>query len=289
MRVVASLLVAFVTLAAPFSASAQQPGRVYRIGVLLFNQPTSTSAWPAVFSPTLRQHGYIEGQNVIIETRWPVSGQGFSSLVAELLALKVDIIVALGTEAALAAKQATTSVPVVFSGAGNPERSGLVASLAHPGGNVTGTSNQSMEWSAKQFQLLKEISPRATRIASLWDPANAAAAILIKEEEPAAKALGFTLIPLGVRDADDLERALARALSERVEVLNAHLPVLFRHHQRVFEFAAANRVAVIAGARVYAQSGALFTFGADIRDVIRHTATYVARILNGAKPADLRP
>ena len=93
--------------------------------------------------------------------------------------------------------------------------------------------------------------------------------------------------PLGVRDADDLERALARTLSERVEVLNVHLPVLFRHHQRVFEFATANRIAVIAGARVYAQSGALFTFGADIRDVIRHTATYVVRILNGTKPSDL--
>jgi len=280
-------------LAAPLAAEAQQGGKVHRIGWLGIAPPTPPS--PSLRGPSeafvqgLRDRGFVEGQNVIIERRYSEGREDrHTAFVAELLQMKVDLIVAASSAAARAAKQATSTIPIVMLGVASPERLGLVASLAHPGGNVTGMSNQlGGEFSSKMFQLLKESVPRLSKVAVIWNPENEGSAVSFREGEvPTANALGLGLVSLEVRGPGDIDPALKTLASERPDALWVHLIALpFR--ARLLEYAAANRLPTIAQSSVWPQSGGLMSYGPDVTDLARRAAEQVVKILKGAKPADL--
>ena len=278
-------------LAAPLAAEAQQAGKVYRIGLLGIAPPTSPSLRRSseAFVQGLRDGGFVEGQNVIIERRYSEGREDrHTAFVAEFLQMKVDLIVAASSAAAHAAKQATTTIPIVLLAVASPERLGLVASLAHPGGNVTGISNQlGGEFSSKVFQLLKESVPRLSKVAVVWNPDNQGSAVSFREGEvPAAKVLGLALVSLEVRGPGDIDPALRTLASERPDAVWVHLTALsFR--ARLLEYAAANRLSTIAQSSVWPQSGGLMSYGPDGRDLARRAAEQVVKILKGAKPGDL--
>lgn len=275
-------------VASPLPVEAQPAGKVWRIGWLGLNPPTpQTQPLIQAFVDELRDHGYVEGQNLVIERRYPGPGQNYTAPVADLLQMRVDLLFALTSNAALAGKRATSTVPIVFI-TSNPERLGLIASLARPGGNLTGISNQGLEWAEKQFQHIQEAVPRLKRLAFLWNPDNAASAASLKDtEEPAARAIGLTLIPIAVRDAGELNRAFEQVLRDHPDALGAHLAVAFPHRDRIVKFCAEHRVPFFSGNRIIAEAGALMTFGADLRNDFRRAAWYIAKIFKGAKPADL--
>jgi len=278
-------------LAAPLAAVAQPAGKVYRIGWLGIAPPTS----PPLRKPSeafvqgLRDRGFVEGQNVIIERRYSEGREErHTAFVAELLQMKVDLIVTASGSAARAAKQATTTIPIVMLGVASPERQGLVASLAHPGSNVTGISNQlGGEFSSKMFQLLKESVPRFSKVAVIWNPDNEGSAVSFREGEvPTANALGLALVSLEVRGPGDIDPTLKTLASERPDALWVHLVALpFR--ARLLEYAAANRLPTIAQSSFWPQSGGLMSYGPDATDLARRAADQVVKILKGAKPADL--
>jgi putative ABC transport system substrate-binding protein len=276
----------------PPATEGQQSQRTYHIGFLgsgpLAPPPQPRPNWD-IFVQGLRDRGYVEGQNLVIEYRWPRPGQGYAGLVGELLQLNVDLIVAANTEAAQTAKRATSTVPIVVM-VSNPERTGLVASLARPGGNVTGISNQGNEWNGRMIQHLKDTMPRLARFALLFNPDNAASAAAVRHEiEPATKTLGLVFLPLEVRDPGQLESALARLLRERADAVQANIEVMFQREQRtrVLEFAARNRLPLISGQRWMAEAGALMTYGTLPGDDIRRVVPYVDKLLKGARPGDL--
>ena len=285
------LALALSLVLVPFAGQAQQAGKVYRIGWLGVTPPTTppVQRLDEAFLQGLRDHDFVEGQNVIIERRYTEGREDRNiAFVAELVQMKVDLIVAGSSAAAHAAKQATSTIPIVMLVVGNPERQGLVASLAHPGGNVTGMSNQlGGEASGKMFQLLKESLPRLSKVAILWNPDNQGSAISFREGEvPAAKALGVALVSVEVRSAGDIDRALTTIASERPDALWVHL-VAFPFRARFLEFAAAHRLPTVAQSSVWPQSGGLMSYGPDPADLRRRGAAQVAKILKGAKPGDL--
>jgi putative ABC transport system substrate-binding protein len=285
---VALILGLFLT---PLAGAAQQPGKLYRIGWLGITPPTS----PALQSPVkafvqgLRDRGFVEGRNVIIERRFSEGREDrHTAFVAELVQMKVDLIVTASSAATHAAKQATSTIPIVMLAVASPERQGLIASLANPGGNVTGISNQlGGDFSGKTFQLLKESVPRLSKVAILWNPDNQGSATSFREGDvPAANALGVALVSLEVRGPHDIDRALKTIASERPGALWLHLTALpFR--ARLVEFAAANRLPTIAQSSLWPEFGGLMSYGPDAADLSRRAAEQVAKILNGAKPADL--
>jgi ABC-type uncharacterized transport system substrate-binding protein len=291
MRLIGLAVILAVGLAlAPLSAEAQA-GKVYRIGWLAITPPTSPpfQRISEAFLQGLRDHGFVEGQNVIIERRYSEGREDrHTAFVAEFVQMKVDLIVASSSAAAHAAKQATSTIPIVMLGVASPERQGLVVSLARPGGNVTGMSSQlGGELSGKMFQVLKETVPKLSKVAILWNPDNVASAISFREGEvPAAKALGVALVSVEVRGPGDVERALTTIASESGLMLWVHLVALpFR--ARLMEFAAAHRLPTVAQSSVWPQSGGLMSYGPDTADLLRRGAVYVDKILRGAKPADL--
>jgi len=277
-------------LAAPLGAEAQQVGKVWRIGWLEITPPTTPATLKSenAFVQALRDRGFVEGQNVVFDRRYSEGRENrYAGFVAELIRMKADLIVASSSAAVRAAKQATTAIPIVMLAVAVPERQGLVASLARPGGNVTGMSNQGGETSGKMLQLLKETLPQLSKIAIVWNPDNLGSAISFKEGElPAAEALRVALVSLEVRGPEDLDRALTTLGSERPDALWVHLTANpFR--PRLLEFAAKNRLPTVAQASTWPQAGALMSFGPDLADLYGRSATYVAKILRGAKPADL--
>jgi ABC-type uncharacterized transport system substrate-binding protein len=279
-------------LAAPLAAEAQPAGKVYRIGLLGITPPTSSTLQrpSEAFLQALRDHGFIEGQNVIIERRYSEGREDrHTTFVAEFLQMKVDLIVTTSSAAARAAKQATTTIPIVMLAVANPERQGLVTSLAHPGGNVTGMSNQlGGDFSSKMFQFLKESVPRLSKVAILWNPDNLGSAISFRDGEvPAAHALRLALVSLEVRGPADLDHALSTVFSERPDALWVHLIVALPFRARLLEFAAKNRLPTIAQSSVWPEAGGLMSYGPDSADLYRRGAAQVAKILKGAKPADL--
>jgi ABC-type uncharacterized transport system substrate-binding protein len=291
MRLIGLAVILAVGLAlAPLSAEAQA-GKVYRIGWLAITPPTSPpfQRISEAFLQGLRDHGFVEGQNVIIERRYSEGREDrHTAFVAEFVQMKVDLIVASSSAAAHAAKQAPSMIPIVMLGVASPERQGLVVSLARPGGNVTGMSSQlGGELSGKMFQVLKETVPKLSKVAILWNPDNVASAISFREGEvPAAKALGVALVSVEVRGPGDVERALTTIASESGLMLWVHLVALpFR--ARLMEFAAAHRLPTVAQSSVWPQSGGLMSYGPDTADLLRRGAVYVDKILRGAKPADL--
>jgi putative ABC transport system substrate-binding protein len=278
-------------LAAPLAAEAQQATKVPRIGYLVTSLAVSPHPQEA-FRQGLRDLGYVEGRNVVIEYR-DAEGkpERFPAVAAELVALKVDVIVAGPTLAALAAKQATKTIPIVFANAADPVASGLVTSLARPGGNVTGLSMLAPELVGKCLELLTQAVPRVSRIAVLWQPGSSGERTekdMLKEADVAARALGVRLQFVEARGPADFDRAFSDMTRARAGAL-AVLPssMLFNERRRLVDLAAKNRLPTVFPYREGADAGGLMSYGANFTDLYRRAATYVDKILKGAKPADL--
>jgi putative ABC transport system substrate-binding protein len=277
-------------LAAPLAAEAQQAGKVWRIGLLSYAASDSGGAarWKA-FREQLRELGYVEGQNVFFEARWGDGQVGrLRSLAVELIDAKVDILVTASSEAALAAKQATRSIPIVTATGSDPVKLGLIASLARPGANVTGVFSLSNELTGKRLEFLKQLIPRVARIAFLRESDNRASALTLRDSENAARPLGLVVQSVGVRDPKELDAAfvaMKRARADAVIVLET--TAFFPDRRRIADLALMHRLPMLAQAKEYAEAGALISYGTDYLDLFRRAAMYVDRILKGAKPADL--
>jgi putative ABC transport system substrate-binding protein len=271
---------------------AQQPAKVPRIGFLVPAFASTYATRIAAFQRGLRELGYVEGKNIAIEYRY-ADGKldQRSHLLAELIRLNVDIIVTNSTDTVLAAKKATDTIPIVFATAGDPVASGIVDSLARPGGNLTGLSLQSPELGGKRLELLKEVVPKVSRVAVLlWNRQNRGTSLQLKELEAAAAALGLQLQPVEVRGPvpNDLENAFSAITKARSSALIGLLgPTFSIHRGRIAELAVKNRLPAMYGDREFAELGGLITYGPDNTDLFRRAATYVDKILKGAKPADL--
>jgi putative tryptophan/tyrosine transport system substrate-binding protein len=274
-------------LAVPLAAAAQPPGQVYRIGFLSTNPPPA-DWWDALLDG-LRERGYREGQNLVLERRFSEGhAERFPELAAELVRLRVDCIIVPTTPAALAAKHATQTIPIVIAAAIDPVGAGLVASLARPGGNLTGLSVLAPELSGKGLELLQEVVPGLTRVAVLWNAANPANAAVWEETQVAARALGLVLHAQDVRGAQDLEGAFARlaqAHPEALLVLQDSLLVM--HQQPIVAFATQQHLPSVFRTREWVVAGGLMSYGPSFPDLFRRAATYVDKILKGTKPADL--
>ena len=272
-------------------AEAQQPTKVPRIGFLVANSPSVYTARIEAFRQGLRELGYVEGKNIIIESR---SAEGnldlLPSLAAGLVRLKVDVIVAAGGDPPVrAAKQATQTIPIVMANASDPVGAGLVASLNRPGGNITGLSTApGPEIYGKHLELLKETFPRLTRVAILSNPANRFSALALREAETTARAFKVSLQILEARNPDEFETAFAAATKERAgALLVVEDPMFFGERTRLANFAAKSRLPAIYGILEYVEVGGLMAYAAERTDMFRRAATYVDKILKGAKPADL--
>ena len=270
-------------------AEAQQPTKLHRIGYLLGASSSFYTARIDAFQQGLNELGYTEGKNIVIEYRY-ADGKAdrLPALAVELVRLKLDVIVATTTPSVLAVKKASATIPIVFVSVADPVASGLVASLARPGGNITGLTILAPELSGKRLELLKEAVPKATRVAFLWNSANPAQGLLWKESQAAAQELRLQLQSLEVRSSNDFENAFEAALRERAQALiTAPEPLINTHLKRIVEFAAKSRLpAMYAGPEVV-DAGGLMSYAPDYTHQYRRAATYVDKILKGAKPSDL--
>jgi putative tryptophan/tyrosine transport system substrate-binding protein len=272
----------------PFSASAPQTGRTYRIAVLVAGSPVVTAPMAAVFKEGLREHGYIEGKNAVLDFRYAENSEQLARGADELIRLKPDVIVCSVSPAALAAKNATKTIPIVFSVSSDPVAFGLVDSLARPGGNVTGFSTAGAETSGKRLELLKEVIPSATRIAVIWNSANAIIAQQVKETETAAKKLGLQLHVVGMQKPEDIEGAVTGSARERVAALIVLSDFFtYVHRERIADLALKNRIPLISEASEFVVAGSVLSYGPSLSEFYRRTGYYVDKILRGAKPADL--
>ena len=271
--------------AAPFAAEAQPAGKVFRIGFLRAGRPPE--AFLTGFQKGLRELGYVDGQNCVIEYRFKEENlDQLPRVVEELMQLKVDLIVASAAPPALAAQKASKSLPVVFVGATGPLELGLVSSLAHPGGNITGLSMTSADLAGKRLQLLGEIVLKLRRVAVLWQAANPANQLMLRDAEAAAREIKVQLQSLPVLSPDDFEPAFkAGRGADALLVMDNSL--FLTHRTRLATLAASNRLPAIWGFRSQVEAGGLMSYGADLADLYRRAATYVDKILRGARPADL--
>ena len=276
-------------LMAPLASYAQQPANVPRIAYLGATSLTANASRVEAFRQGLRELGYVEGKNIVIEFRSADGEQGrLPALVAELIRLKVDIIVSGGPAVTRAAKAATTTIPIVMGNDGDPVGTGFVASLARPGGNITGLSSLAPARSGKQLELLKEIIPVLSRVAVIGSSTEPFYSQALKEIELAAGALKLKLHLLDVRDAKDIETAFQAARKERADaVLLLQASVLSSHRAQVVELAVRNRLPAASNASEFVQEGGLMTYGVSVTDLFRRAAYFVDKILKGAKPADL--
>jgi putative tryptophan/tyrosine transport system substrate-binding protein len=273
-------------LAVPLAAEAQPQARVARIGVILSGSTATLAASVDAFRQRLRELGYVEGRNIAIEVRDAVAQpEGFRGLAAALVGRGVDVIVASSTLATRAAKEETSTIPIVMVTVGDAVGAGLVKSLSRPGGNITGHSFLGPELALKGFDLLTEALPRATRLAVLFNPETAPDAIF-RALDTAAQARGVTLQPVGLRRPDDLNAALAAMGQARPHALLVFAVSALKEN-RIVEFAAKNRLPALYGFREAVDAGGLMSFGPNLLDLWLRTATYVDKILKGAKPGDL--
>jgi ABC-type uncharacterized transport system substrate-binding protein len=282
-----SIVIAMVLLAVAVIAEVQQPKKVPRIGYLAPGSRSSVSV--EAFQQGLRDLGYIKGQNVVIEYRYAEGmADRVPNLAAELVQRKIDVIVVSGTPATQAVKNATKTIPIVMVSVTDPVGTGLVASLAHPGGNVTGLSNLYENLGGKQLELLKEAFPKISRVAVLWDPANASNALWLGELKVASSALRVTLQPVEVHVPDDLDPAFAAIKREGAGAFCALANTLVgTYRARIIDFAAKSRLPAMYPESRFTNAGGLMSYGANFADLYRRAATYVDKILKGAKPADL--
>jgi putative tryptophan/tyrosine transport system substrate-binding protein len=283
-----ALLLTLALFVAPLAAQAQQPAKVYRIGCLPGGLLAPRAHQWDAFRQALRELGWVEGQNIILEFRPPArEGDPYDDLAAELVRLKVDVIVATSTRAVRATKQATSTIPIVMSPSGDPVGEGLVASLAQPGGNVTGTSTMVSDRSGKHLEIIREIVPGASRMAVLWaPPVNEPG---FRAVEAAARELGVEILELQVAQAGDFDHAFETASRDRAEamiVLGGN-PLFFGLRVQIADLALHHRLPAIYDLPSYAHSGGLVAYGPSDTEYYRRAAVYVDKILKGAKPADL--
>ena len=267
----------------PLAARAQQPAKIPRIGII-----DDSPIWNA-FRHGLRDLGYLEGQNIVFDYRYAGGLPDRLAWVAvELIHRPVDLIATFGTPPTLAAKQATTTIPIVMMGVGDPVGSGLVSSLARPGGNITGNTILGPEVAGKRLQLLKEVIPSLSRVVFLWNPDNASHPAQLAELRVAVEALGIKLLPVPVRSSDEFDNAFAAMMRERPD---AFLMTNDPFHQlsigRIIDFLANNRLPGMFVTREVTVAGGLLSYGASLPDLFRRGAVYVHKILQGTKPADL--
>jgi putative ABC transport system substrate-binding protein len=268
---------------------AQEPAKIPRIGFLIAASPSSVSPRLEAFRQGLRELGYVEGKNIVIEWRYAEGKlDRLPALAAELVRLKVDIIVTAGPSATRAAKEATSTIPIVMALDNDPVGSGVVASLARPGGNITGLSTLAPEISGKRLELLRETIPRLSRVAVLGTSASPSNPPMLREADIAAKAFGVKLQYLDVLNAKDIETAFRAASKGSADgVLLLQSAVLNSQRKQIADFAVNNRLPAIYFTAEWVEDGGLMSYGANYSDLYRRSATYVDKILKGAKPADL--
>jgi len=276
-----------VLLAAPLAAEAQQAGKVPRIGYIRAEGPPAADI--EAFRQGLREHGYVEGKNIVVEYRWADGNeQRLRAIVAELIRVKVDLIVTSAPAATRAAKEAATTIPIVMVLVADPVAFGFVASLARPGGNVTGFAFLLPELSGKRLQLLKDAIPGLSRVAVLWNAINSYKAFDLKEVQAVARASRVAVQTLPVRGPDDFADAFEAAVKSGAGgLITLDDPFTIAHRTRIVNLALKYRLPAVYGVRPFADAGGLMTYGPDRVDQNRRAATYVDKILRGAKPADL--
>ena len=270
-------------LAAPLAAEGQPAGKVYRIGLLRAGEPPKF--WIDEFREGLRELGYVEGQNVVIEFRIGPLDQ-LPQLAEDLVRSKVDVIVASASSAGMAAKKATTSIPIVFTSLSHPVEIGLIKSLAHPGGNITGVTVNAGATVTKRLELLRALVPSLRQVAVLVHPAHPTDPVQRKETEEAARALGLQLKPAAVRAPEDFEAAF-KAVSGAGALLNIDTPLFTTYRTQFVELAARNRLPAIWSNGIIVEAGGLMSYGTYIPALFRRAATYVDKVLKGARPGDL--
>ena len=278
-----------VLLAVGFPAQAQQPKTVQRIGYVGAGSPATAGHHAQAFAQGLRELGYVEGQNIAIEHRWAEGKlESLPGFVADFIRLKVDVIISSATPAIRVAKEQTTTVPIVMAGVTDPVGNGFVASLARPGGNITGLTHVAPDLTGKRLELLKEVVPRLSRVAVLWNPKQPGQAVAYKESQAAAQTLKLTLISMEARNREEIERILSGTVKERAEaIFELPDPVIFLNRELIAQFAAKHRLPAMYSFREYVEAGGLMSYGTSFPSLFHRAATYVDKILKGAKPADL--
>ena len=287
---VLAVLLLLEVFCTPLHSIAQGTEKVHRVGFLGPRVRTDVAPYVDAFRQGLRDLGWVEGRNIVIEYRWAEgNADRLADLAADLVRIKVDVIVAGNTQAAVATKTVTRTTPIVMGTAGDPVAIGLVASLAHPGGNVTGLSySVGVEFLTKQLELLKEAVPTVSRVAVLSNPANPVHALWIKDSNLVAKSLGVNLQILEARGPQEFDSAFAAIARERAGALLVLADSAFAlQRARLQSLAARSRVPAMYGSREYTEVGGLMSYGVDVRDNFRRSAAYVDKILKGVKPADL--
>jgi len=284
-----SIALPLVVLAAPLMSHAQPQAKLPRIGLLMGGSPASTAPLAEAFQRGLRELGYVERQHVAFEYRYAEGrAERLPDLAAELVRLKVNAIVVGAAPAIRAVKVATSTIPVVMAAVTDPLEAELVTSLARPGGNITGVSALAEGYSAKWLELLKETAPKATRIAVLVNPSNPSHTRYWRETQAAARVLGVTVQPHEVRDPNELAGAFAAMAKERFgSLLVLPDPMFLVRRDQIVELSAKSRLPTMYGLREFAEAGGLMAYGSDLREIYRHAAGFVAKILKGAKPGDL--
>jgi putative ABC transport system substrate-binding protein len=272
-----------------FSAAAQEPPKIHRIGLQVVSPRDLNATRIETFRQGMRELGYVEGKNLKIEYRYAEGKLDLlPSLASELVQQQVDVIVTVGTPGVLAAKNATGTIPIVFVSVSDPVANGVVASLARPGGNVTGLSILAPELSRKRLELLKEAFPKVTRVLVLWNPTSSGESLSFTETQGIAKALGVQLHSMEVRGASDFESGFQRAKKASVQALiTLPSPVVNSNLNQVLEFAAKTRLPAMYFTSEFVDGGGLMSYAPSFTEQFRRAATYVDKILKGAKPADL--
>jgi len=275
-------------VAAPLAAEAQQATKVWRIGYLGYTYPSQARDLDA-FRERLRDLGYIERKNLVIESRSAeLSFERLPALAAELVSLKLDVIAAIGNRTIMALMRATQTIPIVMISAGDPVGTGLVSSLAHPGGNVTGLSNLAEGLSAKWLELLTEAAPGITRVGVLMEPAGSAHATFLREIKTAGQRTGIAVFGLEAQGRDEIERAFVALTRERAQgLIVLPNPITLTHQTQIVELAAKNRLRAMYPYGEFTQGGGLMAYSTNRTELYRRSATFVDKILRGAKPADL--
>ena len=280
------MIVALLTLAFTHSADAQRSGKIPKIGILRPGSPPDVNI--EGFRQGLRELGYIEGQNIILEYRWADRDERLPELARELVQLKVDVILAGSTPATVAAKEATKTIPIIFGAASDPIGVGLVASLARPGGNITGMSLLAPELWPKRLELLKETLPKLSRVAMLWNRSNPGMAARAKETQDAAHQMGVAVQDRGAKDSQELENIFTVISKDRPDGLLTMLdPFTTFHLKHIVDFTANNKLPGMYEERRFVQAGGLMSYGPNVANLYRRAATYIDKILKGSKPAEL--
>ena len=283
-----AVVLAFALSVAPLAAHAQPATKVPRVGLLITGSSPGQS-YLSAFRQGLHELGYVEGHSIATEYRWAEGKyERLPDLAAELVRLKVDVIVAVATPAVQAAKQATKAIPIVMLSVGDPVASGFVASVARPGGNITGLANIATELVGKQLQLLREVLPNVSLVTVLWNPTNPSNASQLREAAAAARALGVRVQPLEAQGPSDIDRAFVVMTKDRAGALLVLSDSMFiAQRERIADLATKSRLPAVYGLRPHAEAGGLMAYGANLLDLVRLAATFVDKILKGAKPADL--